>query len=425
MSLHEFSVSKMVVLHPFIKKFKHITLGLIILIIVFLFLPWQQTIRGEGSLIALEPTQRSYTILATIDGFIDEFHVKENQYVKKGTLLFSMIDLDKEYAQKLKQIQEDTQAQQENIQNQIALSREKKENTKEYLELGLNVFSKKFEQINNKIKSLEIKLVSLTKTYEIETLNFQRIQSLYKEGIESKRKYDSVENEYIRSKVQSEKVSIDIQIEKDNLNILKKEKEKFLKEAQNKIKSLETSILSSKNKISSLNQEIQKHSMLISRYDRSEVYAQKDGYVVRLFQNDKNKLIKKGDKVLYFAPDVRERSILIKFSDFNMPLVKEGLPTRIVFYGWPAMQVSGWPLIKHGTFAGKVKQVDSMSYEKGFHYAYVVEDSKEPWPKGDTLKIGTQAIVWVRLETVSIWYQLWRTMNALPPRMLDPKKDRP
>ena len=67
------------------------------------------------------------------------------------------------------------------------------------------------------------------------------------------------------------------------------------------------------------------------------------------------------------------------------------------------------------------KKIDSISYDKGFFYAYVVEDPNEPWPKGDLLKVGTQTTAWVRLETVPIWYQLWRTINGLPPRMTTPK----
>ena len=422
MSNYEFSALEKVTLHPFIKRFKRISLGVIVIVVCFLFLPWQQTVKGMGSVIAFEPTQRPYAIAATIDGFIDGFNVKENQFVKKGDLLFTMIDLDREYALKLNKIQENIQHQKLNVEQQISISKTKRDNAKEYLLNGLHIYAEKFDKIQNKTKSLKVKRVSLEKNYEIEKSHFKRIELLYKDGIESKRHYDRLENIYIKAKAELDKVAIEIKIEKNNLTILNKEKKKFINESQNKINSLEKAILSSQHKMIQLNQEEHKQSMLISRYARSEVFAQKDGYVVRLFQNDKNKLIKKGEKVIYFAPLVKEKSILIKFSDFHMPLVKKGLPARIAFYGWPAMQISGWPKIKRGTFGGVVKETDSISYEKGVYYAYVVEDSNEPWPKGNKLKVGTQATVWIRLETVPIWYQLWRTMNALPPSMITVEK---
>jgi len=288
------------------------------------------------------------------------------------------------------------------------------------MDIGLNVYMQKFSQTKDKIRSLQLKKIALGKNYEIEKLNFKRHAQLYKDGIESKRAYDSVENIYIKVKAELDKTVIDIEVEKKNIDIIKKEKEKFLKDTQNKIKSLEGAILTSHNKITSIEQDLHKQSMNISRYESSKVYAQKDGYIVRLFENDQNKLLKKGDQVVYFAPKVSKKTLLLKVSDFNMPLIKEGLPVRLMFYGWPAMQISGWPKIKYGTFSGVIEKIDSISYEKGFFYAYVLEDPNEPWPKGDVLKVGTQTTAWVRLETVSIWYQIWRTVNGLPPRMSTP-----
>jgi multidrug efflux pump subunit AcrA (membrane-fusion protein) len=415
MSSYQYTVLEKVSLHRFVEKFWHITFVIFLVILAFLFLPWQQTVKGTGIISAYDPTQRPYAVSATINGFIDEFHVEENQFVKKGDLLFTMVDLDRKYSAKLKNIEVKSQEQLQNTQKQILLSEEKKENLKEYLEIGLKVYAQKFAQTEDKIRSLRLKKVSLEKNHEIEKLNFERIALLYKDGIESKRKYDSMENIYIKAKA-----DIDIQVEQKNIDIIGKEKEKFLKDTQNKIKSLDASILSSHNRATSIDQDLQRQSMTISRYETAEVYAQKDGYIVRLYESDRNKLLKEGEHVIYFAPVVSEKTLLLKVSDFNMPLIKEGLPVRLMFYGWPAMQISGWPAIKFGTFGGKIKKIDSVSYDKGFFYAYVVEDPNEPWPKGDVLKVGTQTTAWVRLETVPIWYQIWRTINGLPPRMLTP-----
>jgi hypothetical protein len=321
----------------------------------------------------------------------------------------------------LKNIEKNSQEQLQNTQKQIHLSQEKKQNLQEYLNVGLNVYAQKLSQTHDKIKSLDLKKVSLEKNYEIEKLNYERIKLLYQDGIESKRKYDSTESVYVQAKAKLEKVLIDIQVENKNIEITSKEKEKFLIDTQNKIKSLEKYILTLQNKLTSIDQGLQQQSMNISRYETADVYAQKDGYVIRLYESDKNKLLKKGDQVIYFAPEVDEKALLLKVSDFNMPLIKEGLPVRLMFYGWPAMQISGWPQIQFGTFGGIIKKIDSISYDKGFFYAYVVEDPNEPWPKGELLKVGTQTTAWVRLETVPIWYQLWRTINGLPPRMSSPK----
>jgi len=52
----------------------------------------------------------------------------------------------------------------------------------------------------------------------------------------------------------------------------------------------------------------------------------------------------------------------------------------------------------------------------------VVEDIKEKWPDHSVLKIGTRANVWIRLSIVPIWYELWRQINAFPPKMVNPNE---
>ena len=406
--------------HPYSKKIWMVSAIIFLLLFMGMFLPWQQTVKGEGTIVAYDATQRDYPVLATIDGFIDEFYVSENQFVKKGTKLFTMVDLDKGYLDKLKIIEGSSKDQYKNSQVQINNFQDTKKNFNEYLAVGLNIYQQKDEQTKNKIDSLNLKKISLEKNYEIEKSNFERTKLLHSDGIESKRNLELRENTYIEANMELKKINIDIQVEKNNLDIIKNEKEKFLKETESKIKLLDNDTLSSKNTLQSLGQTVQTNSVNVSRYTSGEVIAEKDGYIVKIFQNDKNKFIKMSEKIIHFSPKVSTKSVLLRVSDFNMPLIKEGLPVRIMFYGWPALQVSGWPKIKFGSFGGIIKKVEQTSYEKGFYYAQIVEDPKEPWPKGDNLRIGTQATVWVRLATVPIWYQLWRLMNAIPPKMVTP-----
>ena len=423
MNKHKFTALNRVELHPNIKKIWTITSVIVLILGAMFFLPWQQTVRGEGTLVAFDPTQRDYTITASFNGVIEKFHVQENQFVKKGTPLFSMVDFDKNYVNKLERISASLEQQLNNTKDEIQNLKEKRDNGSIYLKEGVDVYIQKYKQAQDKIQSLAFKKVALKKNYEVSTLNLQRIKLLFDDGIESKSTYERVQNIQIQTKSQLEKVDIDLAIEKRNLDIINTEKRKFLSEADNKVKGHDNQILSAQNRLESLEQSLHHNTIEVSRYNSGEVVAEKDGYVVRLFKNDKNGFIRTGEPILHFAPLVAERSLLLKVSDFNMPLIKEGLPVRIMFYGWPSLQISGWPKIQYGSFGGIIKKVEQVSHEKGFHYAHVVQSANEPWPKGEELRIGTQASAWVRLKTVPIWYEVWRSMNALPPKMLHPKQE--
>ncbi len=417
---YKFSALDNVKLNPLVRKMWLFSSVIFFLLVAMLFLPWQQTVEGKGTLMASDPMQRDYTIAASIDGFIDEVYVKENQFVKKGTKLFTIVDLDKKYKERLESIKNSSLGQYKNSQTQVENFKVKRQNLEEFYKTGLSVYEQRDKQTKNKIESLELKKISLAKNHEIEKLNYARTKLLYEEGIESKRNVEVLENRFIKADAELKKIDIDIEIEKNTLTIRQEEKKKFANETQNKIKLLDNSQLSLEIRLKSLSQDIQKNSSNITKYNSGEVVAQKDGYVVRIYQNDKHKFIKKGLKVMLFSPKVTKKSLMLKVSDFNMPLIKEGLPVRIRFYGWPALQISGWPTIQYGTFGGVIEQVEASSHEKGFYYARVGEDSHEVWPKGNDLRIGTQATVWVRLDTVPIWYQLWRLMNAFPPQMITP-----
>lgn len=419
-----FKVLDKLTLSPIVTKIRLISFFIFIILIFMLFLPWQQSVKGKGTVVAFDPTQRDYSILATIDGYIDNFYVHENQFVKKGTLLFSMVDLDNEYNLRLQESLTDTKKQYKNTQNEIINLKKNMQNMRENLDIGLKVYAQKKRQIDEKIKSLHFKKLSLEINYKSKKRNFKRMDSLYKDGIESKRAYDKAENSLTQAEANLKKNSVDIEIERRNIEILKKEQDKFSNEINNKIKNVQNNILKANSHLKSLSKELNANSTKIQRYKNRKVVAQKDGYVVRIFTNDKNKFIKKGEKILYFSPIVSQKSLLLKVSDFSMPLIKEGLPVRIMFYGWPALQISGWPKIQYGSFGGRVAKVERVSHEKGFYYAYVLESKNEPWPTGDKLRIGTQATAWVRLSTVPIWYQVWRLMNALPPKMVHPDREK-
>ncbi len=411
-------------LHPIVRKFWTFTFIIVISLIIFLFLPWQQTVKGVGEVIAYNPTERNYYIYSPISGFIKEFYVQEDQFVKKGELLFAMVDLDKKYLDRLKRIKINTKKQLENSFQELNVLQEKKENLEKNLKTGIEIYNQKISQIKEKLKSISLKKVSLEKNYEIVNSNYLRIKALFEEGIESKRKLELSENKLVKAKVELEKIKIDLKIEQQNLEITTREKEKFIRDINIKLKDIQKNIILTKNKINSYKKELQKIDTKLSRFKTSKVVAEKDGYVVRILQNDKNQYIKQGEKIVLFSPTVRKRAVLLKVNSFDMPLIKEGLPVRLQFYGWPTLQISGWPVIKFGTFGGIIDKVDPVSHEKDVYYAYVVEDPNEPWPSSDVLRIGTLATGWVRLSIVPVWYEIWRRVNAFPPKMVNPYKEK-
>ena len=422
MDRFEFDSLQLVQTDPFVNRIGRFSFFLILFFIAILFLPWRQTVEGEGRLIAYDPTERLQSISAPIDGFIDTFYISENEHVQKGMKLFDMIDLDKDYKIRVYKMKEDFEQQHQNTEDELIVLKQKRTSLLNQKEIRIELYDKRYIQAEEQLKSLQLKYKAEKKNYEVVLNHFNRIKQLYLQKIESKKNYEKAENRYISAKTQFDKIEIDIEVQKRHLSVIQQEKKQFLEEIENQIRTLENSMLSVKTRLNILKRDYENHLTKIARYETSSVVSEKDGVVMRILENDKNTYIKKGQPVIHFSPDVTESSLLLKVSDFNMPLIKEGLSVRIRFHGWPVLHIPGWPAIRFGTFGGIIKRVDPVLHEQGAYYAYVVEDPSEPWPSKEELRVGTNATAWVALSSVPIWYELWRLMNAFPSKMVTPEK---
>jgi len=422
--MYKFDALEAVKVHPFVRRYVMISLVVFVIFFLLLFLPWQQTVRGTGSITALNPVERNYKIVATIDGVIENFYVKENQYVNKGDKLFSMRDLDTEYQSKLSNIVSQYRLKLDNMKESDKNLNKNLTQQDELFKIGEKIYVTKLEQLHNTLSAVKLEQTALQKQYKIETIHYQRAQRLFKEGIESKRDLELKEFTYLKTEAKAKKIVAEVENIYNDINITRQEKIRFENETDLKINTLKNKILDTQNTMNTLAQNIAKSSVNLSRYLSKDIVAKSNGYVMRIYQVDKNKLLKTGEEIMHFSPTVTQRALRLKVSAFNMPLIKEGLKARIILYGWPAMNISGWPKITHGTYGGVITSVERTAHEKDVYYAVIVEDKEDdPWPLAKDLRIGTEATVWVRLKTVSIWYELWRLLSAQPPKMVTMKEN--
>ena len=72
-------------------------MGMLILFILLLFLPWQQNIRGIGQVTALDPANRPQTVETVIAGRIQKWFVREGDLLKKGDTIVSISEVKEKY----------------------------------------------------------------------------------------------------------------------------------------------------------------------------------------------------------------------------------------------------------------------------------------------------------------------------------------
>jgi membrane fusion protein, adhesin transport system len=72
-------------------------IGILVTLALIMFLPWQQSVSGEGRVTALSPADRPQQLQTRIDGRIEAWFVSEGQYVRKGDSIARISEIKEEY----------------------------------------------------------------------------------------------------------------------------------------------------------------------------------------------------------------------------------------------------------------------------------------------------------------------------------------
>jgi len=164
----------------------------------------------------------------------------------------------------------------------------------------------------------------------------------------------------------------------------------------------------------------------IQRQSNQMITAPRDGRIMRVRGDDSNAIIKQGDVLASFVPDKAMRIVELYMNGRDISLIRPGRNVRLEFEGWPAIQFSGWPSVARGFFDGQVMAVDNAPSSNGL-YRILVESSpgKAAWPEDPMVRLGAGARGWVLMDTVKVWFELWRLLNDFPLQYTPPLAEDP
>ncbi|WP_457596562.1 HlyD family efflux transporter periplasmic adaptor subunit [Hydrogenimonas sp.] len=190
MQKHSFEALEATRLAPFVRRVKTILSVIVLLLVGVLFLPWQQTVEGEAELIALDPAERPYHILAPFSGVVAEYYVSENRFVEKGEPLFRLVDLDADYLQRLEEGEAALKKELDAARKGVAVAREALEAARRERLSGLAQRRNAITMARNRFEARKSEREALRLAYETARLEAQRSESLHREGIASKKRLE-------------------------------------------------------------------------------------------------------------------------------------------------------------------------------------------------------------------------------------------
>lgn len=393
------------------------------ILFVTLFMPWTQNIQSKGYVTTLNPDQRPQTINSVIAGRIENWYVREGDYVEKGDTILFISEIKDDYFDP--ELLERTQEQIRTKELAVESYMDKVRSYDAQIDALLNTKRLKIKQAMNYIKQANLKIKSDSINLEAAKTNFQIAEKQYS-------RFEQLHEKGLKSLTDLEQKKLKLQ-----------ETEAKRISAENKLLASENQLINAKVELSSIeNQyrdklaksESDKYAALSSMYDaeaivtkmqnqymnysvRTGMYyitAPQNGYITKMIRSGIGETIKAGEDVVSIMPAQYDLAVSMYVEAMDMPLIAIGQTVRFVFDGWPTVVFSGWPGLSFGTFGGKVVAIDNFISDNGKYRIIVAPDEDDvEWP--ELLRVGSGANGLALLNSVPIWYELWRNLNGFPP----------
>jgi multidrug efflux pump subunit AcrA (membrane-fusion protein) len=404
---------------PLARLAAHALLAAIVLAFVgMIFVPWQQTTKGSGRVVAYFPTERPQTIESPIYGRVVQWGegIVEGAPVEKGQFILEIRDIDADRPRRLSE--------------QVAATREKlrfaelKSQTygrqivdlTQAREMVLQASRELVEEAGRKVQAEKQSLIAAEAGERQTQSNNERQQRLFAQGYTSGVNAELEQRKYEEAVAKVKAAREYVQAAEDYLAAKRHELEQKSREAQTKIDYALALQQEAQGEFALTTKELVELEGKQAQFESRRIVAPRDGIILRLFANEDAEMLKEGDPLFTIVPETSERAVELLIDGNDIPLVTTGRQVRVQFEGYPAVQfAAGWPEVAAGTFGGQVTAIDATDDGKGKFRVLVRPAAGQAWPDERFLRQGVRANGWVLLNRVTLGYELWRQLNGFPP----------
>ncbi|MCW5623354.1 MAG: HlyD family efflux transporter periplasmic adaptor subunit [Burkholderiales bacterium] len=370
-------------------------------------LPWQQTVRGTGRVIAFDPLDRRVEVEAPVAGRVRRLTVVEGQRVARGDVIAEIQDNDSNLISNLEGQRTAVNARIQALRERIA-------------DLSAQIEQQRSAQAPA-IAAAEQRIAAEKITAQTARINFERTQSLATAGLVSQRDLELAIQ--LRDSSAAQLAAVTAQ------------RTQTEREFNAAIARVRADRNQSQGDLAVAERELGSAQISVNQAQQQTVVAPRDGIVFRVSVTD-GTFLRPGSPIAVIIPESDSRFAELWLSGNDVPLVSPrqtrpdgttvpGSAVRMRFEGWPAIQFVGWPSVAVGTFGGEVVFVDATDDGTGRFRVVVAPKPdvverdgrriEQGWPSNQWLRQGARADGWVLLQQVPLWKEAWRQFNAFPP----------
>jgi len=427
--LSKYKSGKAVLYRKHFKYFNRFLVGFAVILFIFMFLPWTQNITGNGSVTTLTPDQRPQTLQSPIPGKLEQWFVREGDFVKKGDTILRISEIKNEYLDP--DLVERTSRQIDAKEASVISYSSKIGALDGQIDALQSERGLKFNQAQNKLKQAGLKvkadsadLVAARTNLRIAQTQYKRSETLQDEGINSLADLESsrlkLQETEAKENAQEQKLlqsRTDILIASVELGRINQEFAEKVNKARSEQFSAQSNQFDTEAQVSKLLTDRSNYQIRIGLYF---ITAPQDGYINKAIIGGIGETLKEGQALVNIMPSNYDLAVETFVEPLDLPLMHLGEKVRVQFDGWPAIVFSGWPNVSYGTYGAKVIAVETFISPNGKYRILLAPDEDDhEWPVA--LRPGSGTYTIALLEDVPIWYELWRRSNGFPPNYYQPE----
>lgn len=390
-------------------------LGFLIAAAAFLALvPWQQTAKGDGRVIAYAPNDRQQNIDAPLDGRVVRWHVGEGGHVEKGDPIVELSDNDPDIMARLRTEREALAARVAAATQRAASNEAQLTSLTSSRESAIRAADARIRMAKQRAQAAGQAVAAATAALTTAQLNTARQRGLFDKGLTSQRQFELTLLDETRAQTEADRARATQDAASAEIAAITAERAKIDTDGFAAMDGIRAAKAAAEADIASGNAELARLDGRLARQATQSVRAPTAGIIHRVVANGHTgEIVKAGEVLAQIIPATDDRAVEVWINGNDMPLVRVGAAVRLQFEGWPAVQFAGWPAIAVGTFGGTVKFVDATNNAKGEFRVVVVPDAAG-WPAAMYLRQGVRVHAWVGLGRVRVGYELWRQWNGFP-----------
>jgi len=360
----------------------YVLLGMLLISsLLMLLLPWQQSARGSGRVIAFVPQERQQPVMAPVKGVVSMIapDLREGDFVKQGAVILELQPAAANMVEQMNFQLADLRAKLESAKIKAEVYQRNIKDFTDARDYGVRAAEEMVEMAQAKLQAKQTLLPGYEAKELQARLNYERQRSLFDKGATAEKELEKLKKDLDVAISDLASAKFEVQSALKEVDAKQHELEQKRSEAQTKIdyaKAMEQDALGLQ---ATVQKEIRDIDIKLSELKLLRITAPRDGTIYRLPLYERGQTIKEGETLFTIV----------------------------------------------GTFGGQVAKVDPTDDGTGKFRIQVTPEKDTEWPPTQNLRQGVRANGWVMLKTVSLGYEIWRQINGFPPVIEDPNREKP